>query len=194
MPLNSSVLPNMKLTRLFFSLATVSLALHAQAPQATPAQSRLLCLYFDLNSMDAAAQSTALENATKFVQEQATPADRITVMTYTSRLNVLQDFTADHETVLAALRSIVPNVTVSPATPGADFNIFTADRQLAALQNAVELLAPLPEKKAMIYFSSGVARNGVDNQAQLQATTNAAVRANVSIYSVDSRGLAAPPR
>jgi VWFA-related protein len=192
----------MKLTRLFFSLATISLALHAQAPQATPAQSRLLCLYFDLNSMDAAAQSTALENATKFVQEQATPADRIAVMTYTSRLNVLQDFTADHETVLATLRSILPNTPTDtpaasqngPAQNATEFNIFTADRQLAALQNAVELLAPLPEKKAMIYFSNGVPRNGVDNQAQLRATSNAAVRANVAIYSVDSRGLVAPPR
>ena len=66
-------------------------------------------------------------------------------------------------------------------------------RQLAALQNAVKLLAVFPEKKAMIYFSSGT-RIGVDNQAQLRATTNAAVGANVAIYPVDSRGLVAVPR
>jgi hypothetical protein len=73
-------------------------------------------------------------------------------------------------------------------------NIFATDRQLAAIQTVVDLLAAFPEKKAMIYFSNGSARVGIDNQAQLRATTNAAIRANVSIYSVDSRGLSLPPR
>ena len=43
----------------------------------------------------------------------------------------------------------------------------------------------------MVYFSSGIRKNGIDNQSQLRATINAAVRANVSIYSVDARGLQA---
>jgi hypothetical protein len=42
----------------------------------------------------------------------------------------------------------------------------------------------------MLYFSNGLPKNGIDNQEQLRAATNAAIRANVSIYSVDSRGLA----
>ena len=33
--------------------------------------------------------------------------------------------------------------------------------------------------------------NGVDNQAQLVATTNEAIRANVSFYPIDARGLMA---
>ena len=66
--------------------------------------------------------------------------------------------------------------------------------QLQPIQAAISVLAPLPEKKAMIYFSGGIPRNGVDNQAQLRATTNAAIRANVAIYPVDSRGLSLPPR
>jgi VWFA-related protein len=188
----------MKLTRLFLSLASVSLALHAQTPQAdaTPAQPRLLCMFFDLNAMDAAAQFKALEAATKFVQQQAIPSDRIAVMTYTSQVNMLQDFTDSHDGILAALRTIMPSDAGNGAAaiPGAEFNIFTADRQLAAIQNAVELLGALPERKAMLYFSSGIPKTGVDNQAQLRATTNAAVRANVAIYSVDSRGISLPQR
>ena len=35
--------------------------------------------------------------------------------------------------------------------------------------------------------------NGTDNHAQLRATTNAALRANVSIHAVDARGLVAQP-
>ena len=48
-----------------------------------------------------------------------------------------------------------------------------------------------PEKKALIYFSSGVEKTGIENQSQLKATVNAAVRSNVSFYPVDARGLAA---
>ena len=36
-------------------------------------------------------------------------------------------------------------------------------------------------------------RNGIENQASMRAATNAAVRANMAIYSVDSRGLEALP-
>ena len=61
----------------------------------------------------------------------------------------------------------------------AEFNIFNTDRQLAALQTAVTMLRPLPEQKSLIYFASGLRLNGTDNKAQLRATTNAAIRANV---------------
>ena len=53
------------------------------------------------------------------------------------------------------------------------------------------MLRSLPEQKSLIYFASGLRLNGVDNQAQLRATTNAAIRANVAIYPVDARGLVA---
>jgi hypothetical protein len=43
----------------------------------------------------------------------------------------------------------------------------------------------------VIYFSAGMERNGDDNQVELRAATNAAVRANLAIYPVDTRGLEA---
>ena len=64
----------------------------------------------------------------------------------------------------------------------AEFNIFNTDRQLSALQTAVTMLRPLPEQKSLVYFASGLRLNGTDNQAQLRATINAAIRANVAIY------------
>ena len=49
----------------------------------------------------------------------------------------------------------------------------------------------MSEKKSLIYFASGMRLNGVDNQAQLHATIDAAVRAGVSFWTVDARGLVA---
>ncbi len=43
----------------------------------------------------------------------------------------------------------------------------------------------------MLYFSGGIQRDGIENQASLHAAINASVRANLSIYSVDARGLEA---
>ena len=53
------------------------------------------------------------------------------------------------------------------------------------------MLATLNEKKSLIYFASGMQLNGVDNQAQLRATINDAVRAGVSFWPIDARGLVA---
>jgi hypothetical protein len=49
----------------------------------------------------------------------------------------------------------------------------------------------LSEKKSLIYFASGLRLNGIDNQAQLHATVDAAIRAGVSFWPIDARGLVA---
>ena len=72
-----------------------------------------------------------------------------------------------------------------------EFNVFNTDRQLSALQTAANMLGQLNEKKALVYFASGLRLNGVDNQAQLHATVDAAIRAGVSFWPVDARGLVA---
>ena len=74
-----------------------------------------------------------------------------------------------------------------------EFNIFNTDQKLAAIEKASRMLAALPEKKALLYFAGGVSKTGVDNQAQLEASINAAVKANVAIYPIDTRGLMADP-
>src|SRR5262249_39683061 len=73
------------------------------------------------------------------------------------------------------------------------FNLFSTDRQLAALQTAVSDLGPLPEVKTLVYFGSGLRLTGADTQAQLRATVNAAIRSNVTINPIDTRGLTATP-
>src|SRR6202035_199962 len=72
-----------------------------------------------------------------------------------------------------------------------EFNIFNTNRQLSALQTAAKMLGQLSEKKSVLYFASGLKLNGLDNQAQLHATTNAAIRAGGSFWPIDARGLVA---
>src|SRR5207244_10324354 len=72
-----------------------------------------------------------------------------------------------------------------------EFNIFNTDRKLAALEQAAKMLGTLSEKKALVYFASGVDKTGSENEAQLRATINAAIRNNVAFYPIDARGLVA---
>jgi VWFA-related protein len=168
---------------------------------------RLLVLYFDFQGMPPDDQMRVQGNALKFIKTQMTPSDLVAIMTYAGELKVLQDFSEDRDAAIKTIGKLVigqasdmGNVVSddSAEDTGAaftaddsEFNIFNTDRQLSSLEAAVKMLATLPEKKALVYFGSGVQRNGIDNDAQLRATINAALRSNVSFYPVDARGLVA---
>ena len=169
---------------------------------------RLLALYFDMTAMPVPDQLRALSAAEKFIKTQMKPADLVAVMEFDSgAIKVLQDFTADRDQLFMVLDKLISAIGLgndettqdeSASDTGAafgqddsEFNIFNTDRQLSALQTAVTMLGRLNEKKVLIYFASGLNLNGVDNQAQMRATTNAAIRANVTLFSIDARGLVA---
>jgi VWFA-related protein len=165
---------------------------------------RLLVLYFDMTSMGQNDLLRAYEGARKFITTQMTPADLLAIMTFQgSAVRAPVDFTGDKAELLEALDAIAngtdPNGTgISTATDGTsfgqddqEFQLFNTDRQLSALQSAVEMLRPLSEQKVLLFFASGLQLSGIGNQAQLRATTNAALRANVQIFPVDARGLVA---
>ena len=168
---------------------------------------RLLVLFFDMVSMPIQDQVRAIDGATKFVKTQITPSDLVAIMTFSSDIKVVEDFTDDRDLLLKDIKHLVvgegQGFSAADASDAAadtgdsftaddtEFAIFNTDRQLSALETAVKMLASLNEKKALVYFSSGIQRSGQDNQAQLQATVNAAIRSNVSFYPIDARGLVA---
>lgn len=169
---------------------------------------RLLTFYFDLSAMPVPDQVRAFNAAKRFVRTQMTAADLVAIMTFSSgSVRVIEDFTADRARLLGTIETlIVGEDENAPLDAGdasrsdtgaafgqndAEFNIFFTDRQLAALQTAAVMLGRLNEKKSLIYFASGLRLNGTNNQAQLQATINAAVRAGVSLWPIDARGLVA---
>ena len=166
-----------------------------------------MVMFFDMTSMPIQDQMRAQAAAQKFLKTQMTPSDLMAIMTFSNEIKVVEDFTDDRELLSKDINKLVigegqgleENLSDdSTADTGAaftqddsEFNIFNTDRQLSALATAARMLGSLNEKKALVYFASGMQRNGVDNQAQLQATINAAIRANVSFYPIDARGLVA---
>lgn len=169
---------------------------------------RLLALYFDMSAMPPSDQLRALAAAQKFVRTQMTPSDLVALLRYAGgSVDVLQDFTDDRDRLLSIIQTMIvgegqgfdestndAGTSDTGAAFGQDdseFNVFNTDRQLSALQTAATMLGRLSEKKSLIYFASGLRLNGLNNQAQLHATINAAIRAGVSFWPVDARGLAA---
>ena len=169
---------------------------------------RLLVLYFDMTAMPPGDQLRAITAAETFIRTQMTPADRMALMRYEGgAVRVLTDFTEDRDRLDSILQTMIvgeaqgfdettsddsaPDTGAAFGQDDSEFNIFNTNRQLSALQTAAKMLGQLSEKKSLLYFASGLRLNGLDNQAQLHATINAAVRAGVSFWPIDARGLVA---
>jgi VWFA-related protein len=166
---------------------------------------RLLVLYFDLSAMPPNDLMRAYGAGQKFIATQMKAQDLVAIMTFQGgAVKVKHDFTGDRAQLQEVFDTLIygddkDGDGISDATDtgtafgqdDAEFNILNTDRQLSALQTAATMLRSLPEQKSLVYFASGLRLNGVDNQAQLRATTNAAIRANVAIFPVDARGLVA---
>src|SRR6202162_2834368 len=161
-----------------------------------------------MSAMRPADQMRALSAAQQFIRTQMTTVDLVSILRYQGgSVDILQDFTADRNKLLSILTTLVVGEgqgsfetidDASSADTGAafgqddsEFNIFNTDRQLSALQTAAKMLGQLSEKKSLISFAAGLRLNGIDNQAQLRATVDAAIRAGVSFWPVDARGLVA---
>ena len=169
---------------------------------------RLLALYFDMSAMYPADQLRALSAAEKFIRTQMTTVDLVSILSYEGgSVDIYQDFTGDRNKLLSVLETMIVGQgqgneetidDASSADTGAafgqddsEFNVFNTDRQLSALQTAAKMLGQLNEKKSLVYFASGLRLNGIDNQAQLHATVDAAIKAGVSFWPIDARGLVA---
>jgi VWFA-related protein len=184
------------------------------APSAADAASqfkdrRLIVLFFDLSAMEPDEIDHAVTSAEHYVDTQMAPADLVSIVSLGSALLVNQDFTADRALLKKQLQAFSSGsgqgfeegtVGTTEGTPDTgqpftaddtEYNIFNTDRRLEALRSVAERLAHVQQKKSLIYFSSGMDRTGIENQSELRAAVNAAVRSNLAIYTMDMRGLQA---
>jgi VWFA-related protein len=172
---------------------------------------RLMLMFFDFSAMEPDDIDRSVEAGKKYVQTKMGPADMVALMSLSTNLNLDLDFTDDKTKMLSILSSYNSSQgqgfangatgssegtaeTSGSYTPDdTDYNTFSADRKLLALESVMQAMGKIPQKKSLIYFSNGISQSGVDNQSALRAATAAAVKANVSIYPVDVRGLTAFP-
>jgi VWFA-related protein len=184
----------------------------ADAVQEQVRDHRMVVLFFDLTSMQSDDITRARNAAQKFVEKQMTNADLVSIVAYASRLTVWADFTNDRAALARAVEKLRPDVASALANPldapaqngeydvsqytGAaftadetEFNAFNTDQKLLAVQGLVNVLGAIPGRKALIEFTGGITQTGEENRTELRAATDAANRADVSIYSIDARGL-----
>jgi VWFA-related protein len=173
---------------------------------------RLIVLLFDTSSMQPEDVQRAVDSARRFVKDQMNAADLVAVATVSSSLDVLTDFSGERERVDGALGRLAYSDGTATGAPAAsttatdeaaaaaeeaastevsDLDMFNNDVRLRALRTLAETLAPIEQKKAIVYFSAGMQRSGQDNLVELRAAINASVRAHVAIYPIDVRGLQA---
>jgi VWFA-related protein len=170
---------------------------------------RLIVLFFDLSAMEPDQIDHAITSAEHYVDMQMAPADMVSIVSLGSSLLVNQDFTADRDLLKKQIQAFgegsgqgyeegttgstegTPDTGQAFTADDTEYNIFNTDRRLEALRSVAEKLSHLQQKKSLIYFSSGMDRTGIENQSELRAATNAAVRANMAIYTMDLRGLQA---
>ncbi len=169
---------------------------------------RLIVFFFDLTSMQPEDVERAVNSARNYIQHQMQPADLVALISLDTSLSIDQDFTADRNTLLAKV-SRYNDTTGSSFAQGAnadtnqvedatgytpdeeEYNDINTDRELFAIRTISRSLERINQRKSMLYFSGGLQRDGIENQASLRSAINAAVRANLAVYSIDTRGLQA---
>ena len=182
----------------------------AAAPEALR-DHRLIVMFFDLSSMQPEDIDRAVDSATDYVNKKMQPADLVALVSLDTGLTMDQDFTSNKEALIRGLKKLNgtdgsgfagggDGTTDGTSDDGSSFtaddseyNSLNTDRELYAIQSIAKSLERVEQKKSMMYFSGGLTRNGIENQASLRMATNAAVKANMAIYAVDTRGLQALP-
>jgi VWFA-related protein len=176
---------------------------------------RVMTLLFDTSAMQPDEVQKAVDSASEWVENRMSSADLVAVAAINSRLQVITDFTTSKERVQSALATLsgtdgtafsavdATTMTTDEQAQAAttdvesvdqsaqELDTFNNDVRLRALRTLAEALQAIQQKKAIIYFSSGMERSGTDNQIELRGAVNAALRANAAIYPVDVRGLQA---
>jgi VWFA-related protein len=170
---------------------------------------RLIVLFFDLSAMEPDEIDHAVASAEHYLDAQMAPADLVSIVSFSSSLQLNQDFTSDRALLKKQIDAFSSGsgqgfeegtTGTTEGTPDSgqpftaddtEYNIFSTDRRLEALRSVADQLSHVQQKKSLIYFSSGMDRTSIENQSELRAAVNAAIRSNLAIYTMDMRGLQA---
>jgi VWFA-related protein len=171
---------------------------------------RLIVMFFDLSSMQPEDITRAVDAAKDYINNHMAPADLAATVSLVSGLSMDQDFTNDKGALLAAVSKYdgsegtgfavgsegtdtddTSDDSSSFTADDSEFNALNTDRQLYAIRTICKSIEKVEQKKSMLYFSGGLTRQGIENQASIRAATNECVKADTAMYAVDTRGLQA---
>ena len=183
-------------------ITSFSKATEANAPGGVPSK-RYMVLFFDNSTMNLSDQAYARQAAGKFIEKNVADDHLMAIVDFGGTLHIAQNFTASAE----RLKRVVSNVKFSAVDPNGqettqvasagDVTLptamanFGARSMLLSIRGLARNLQPIPGRKTVILFSAGFPLT-VESRAELQATIDACNKANVAVYSLDVRGLAAP--
>ncbi len=160
----------------------------------------MIILFFDLSSLNTENLQNSVDAAHSFISKQTGPQDLIAIATYSSTLSLVLDLTNDRDLLLKALQAIAASESGEGGTESesagdsssdtassedvfvpdsVQFNVFNTDRRLSALETLAKMYREFPERKSLIYFSSGLRTTGVENNAQIPSTVDSANRSNM---------------
>ena len=167
-------------------------------------------LFFDLSSMQPEDITRAVDSAKDYINKSMAPADMVASVSLVSGLSMDQDFTSDKTALLKAVSKYdgtdssgydagsegggtdgTSDDSSSFVADDSEFNSLNTDRQLFAIRTVCKSIEKLEQKKSMLYFSGGLSRQGIENQASMRSATNECTKADTALYAVDTRGLQA---
>jgi len=190
-----------------------SFSMESGEPSAS-VQKQYLVFFFDLTSMSLSDQALARRAAGKFVAANFGPNRMMAVADYGGTLKMTQNFTASPELLAKALVDLKQGLLSSVPSPGqggidstragpgagrggpggnapgasGPGSEFAARNALLYLKLLARNLRAMPGRKSLILFTGGLAID-TNHMSELTAAVNACNMANVTIYTVDVRGI-----
>jgi len=180
------------------------------SPAADLSGRRLVVLLFDSSSMEPEQLERAVKSARQYVDRRMSSPDLVALASIgTTGLEVEQDFTndrgllgsvlqkmagagmGDEGSAISADQSVDTTETEGFVPDSTELDLFNIDRRLRAIETLADALSPIEQKKSVIYYSNGMTGATADNQVELRAAIDRAVKANLAVYPVDTRGLEA---
>jgi VWFA-related protein len=171
---------------------------------------RLIVMFFDLSSMQPEDITRAVDAAKDYINNHMAPADLAASVSLVSSLSMDQDFTNDKTALLRAVSKYdgtdssgyalgneggdsdgTSDDSSSFTADDSEFNALNTDRELYAIRTICKSIEKVEQKKSMLYFSGGLSRQGIENQASIREATNECVKSDTAMYAVDTRGLQA---
>ncbi|MGD1102123.1 MAG: VWA domain-containing protein [Terriglobia bacterium] len=184
-----------------------SFSREADITPGAPERQRYMVLFFDNAGLDPEGQMWERDAATKFVEGTASPNRLMAVLDYGGGLHVAQNFTADRDLLMSAVRKVKfasaqtnPSGTSMGSTGsrlGMRGGATGAEQKqadlalrnlLLAIRDVAKMLGTAPGRKTILFLSAGFNLTS-ERQFDFQDTLDALNKANVGVYPVDPTGL-----